>query len=60
MGSSRVQVPVGVFVHELHNPSILEQPPAPPTTNLGLPQLSQEVMMTDVDWRQPFIDYIKE
>jgi ribonuclease HI len=31
LGSTRAQVPVGVFVHELHAPSILE--PAPTTTD---------------------------
>jgi ribonuclease HI len=31
LGSTRAQVPAGVFIHELHTPSILE--PAPPTTN---------------------------
>jgi hypothetical protein len=30
LGSTRVQVPVGVFIHELHAPSISE--PVPPTT----------------------------
>jgi hypothetical protein len=55
LGSTRAQVPVGVFVHELHTPSILE--PAPPTTDLAPPPAGQEVMMLDVDWRQPFIDY---
>jgi hypothetical protein len=49
---------VGVFVHELHVPSILE--PTPTTTDLVPSQPSQEVMMIDVDWRQPFIDYIRE
>jgi hypothetical protein len=24
------------------------------------PRASQEVMMIDVDWRQPFVDYIRE
>jgi hypothetical protein len=24
------------------------------------PQSTQEVMMIDVDWRQPFVDYIRE
>jgi ornithine carbamoyltransferase len=47
LGSTRAQVAAGVFVHELHVPSIPE--PA-----------SQEVMMIDVDWRQPFIDYLSE
>jgi hypothetical protein len=49
---------VGVFVHELHSPSIPE--PAPTTTDPTPPSTSQEVMMIDVDWRQPFIDYIRE
>jgi ribonuclease HI len=58
LGSTRTQVLVGVFVHELHAPSILE--PAPPTTDLTHPPAGQEVMMIDVDWRQPFIDYLRE
>jgi hypothetical protein len=56
--STRAQVPVGVFVHELHAPSIPK--PAPTTTNAAPSQDGQEVMMIDVDWRQPFIDYIRE
>jgi hypothetical protein len=58
LGSTRAQVPAGVFVHELHAPSIPE--PAPTTTDPALPPAVQEVMMIDVDWRQPFIDYIHE
>jgi hypothetical protein len=58
LGSTRTQVPAGVFVHELHAPSIQE--PAPMTTNPALLLVGQEVMMIDVDWRQPFIDYIRE
>jgi ribonuclease HI len=58
LGSTRAQVPAGVFVHELHTPSILE--PAPPTTDPAHLPAGQEVMMIDVDWRQPFIDYIRE
>jgi hypothetical protein len=49
---------VGVFVHELHAPSIPE--PTSTTTDLAPSQAGQEVMMIDVDWRQPFIDYIRE
>jgi hypothetical protein len=30
------------------------------TTDPAHPPASQEVMMIDVDWRQPFIDYIRE
>jgi ribonuclease HI len=58
LGSTRTQIPAGVFVHELHAPSIPE--PAPPTTVLAHPPAGQEVMMIDVDWRQPFIDYLSE
>jgi ribonuclease HI len=58
LGSTRTQVPAGVFVHELHAPSIME--PAPPTTVPAHPPARQEVMMIDVDWRQPFIDYLSE
>jgi hypothetical protein len=58
LGSTRAQVLVRVFVHELHAPLIPE--PAPMTTDLGPPQPGQEVMMIDVDWRQPFIDYIRK
>jgi ribonuclease HI len=58
LGSTRAQLPSGVFVHELHAPSILEL--APTTTGPEHPPAGQEVMMIDVDWRQPFIDYIRE
>jgi ribonuclease HI len=58
LGSTRAQVPAGVFVHELHVPSIPE--PAPPTTVPAHPPTGQEVMMIDMDWRQPFIDYLSE
>jgi ribonuclease HI len=58
LGSTRAQAPAGDFVHELHAPSIPE--PAPTTTDPAHPPASQEVMMIDVDWRQPFIDYIRE
>jgi hypothetical protein len=58
LGSTRAQVPAGVFVHELHAPSIPE--PAPLTTDPAQPTAGQEVMMINVDWRQPFIDYIRE
>jgi ribonuclease HI len=47
LGSTRAQVPVGVFIHELHAPSIPE--PAPPTTVPAHPPAGQEVMMINVD-----------
>jgi hypothetical protein len=58
LGSTRAQVPAGVFVHEHHTQSIPE--PAPTTTNPAPLPAGQEVMMIDVDWRQSFIDYIRE
>jgi ribonuclease HI len=58
LGSTRVQVPVGIFIHELHAPSIPES--APSTTDPAPSQPGQEVLMINVNWRQPFIDYIRE
>jgi ribonuclease HI len=58
LGSTHAQVPAGVFIHELHTPSIPE--PAPMTTDPAPSPAGQEVMMIDVDWQQPFIDYICE
>jgi ribonuclease HI len=58
LGSTRAQLPAGVFVHELHAPSIPE--PAPTTTDPAPFPAGKEVMMIDVDWRQPLIDYIRE
>jgi ribonuclease HI len=58
LGSTRAQVPAGVFVHELHAPSIPEL--APPTTDPAHPPTGQEVMMINADGRQPFIDYLSE
>jgi ribonuclease HI len=58
LGSTRAQIPAGVFVHELHASSIPEL--APMTTDPASSPAGQEVMMIDLDWRQPFIDYIRE
>jgi hypothetical protein len=57
-GSTRAQVPVGVFVHELHTPTISKS--VPMTTDSAPSHPDQEVIMIDVDWRQPFLDYIRE
>jgi hypothetical protein len=46
LGSTRAQVPVGVFIHELHVPSIPE--PAPMITDPAPSSTGQEVMMIDV------------
>jgi ribonuclease HI len=58
LGSTRAQVLAGVFVYELHAPTIPE--PAPTTTDPAPSPAIQEVMTIDVDWQQPFIDYIRE
>jgi ribonuclease HI len=58
LGSTHAQVPAGVFVHKLHAPSIPE--PAPTTTDPAPSPAGQEVVMIDVDWRQPFIDFIRK
>jgi hypothetical protein len=58
LGSTRAQVPAGVFIHELHAPSIPE--PVPMATDPAPSSAGQEVMKIDVDWRQLFIDYIRE
>jgi ribonuclease HI len=47
LGFTRAQVPAGVFVHDLHVPSIPE--PAPTTTDPAPSPANQEVMMIDVD-----------
>jgi hypothetical protein len=58
LGSTHAQVPVGVFDHELHAPSISKQ--VPMTIDSASQQPGQEVMIIDVDWRQPFIDYFRK
>jgi ribonuclease HI len=58
LGSTHAQVPVGVFIHELHAPSIPE--PVPTSTDPAPSQLGQKVRMIDMNWRQAFIDYIHE
>jgi ribonuclease HI len=58
LGSNQGNVPPGVFVHELHHPSIK----APDSSSIaqGLKEPDREVLMIEVDWRVTFIDYIQE
>ena len=56
LGSTRAQVPSGVFVQELHHPSIKKTETQ--TTNQVPVDPGQEVMMLDEDWRAEIIDYI--
>ena len=58
LGSDRADVPLGIFVHVLHHPSINTSTPMEVDT---VPQeTSREVMMIELDWRTTFIDYIKD
>ncbi|CAN6319419.1 unnamed protein product [Urochloa humidicola] len=54
LGSSRSEVPCGVFVNELSKPSIKENPEV---TNSSA---TSEVLVLDVDWARPIINYIKD
>jgi hypothetical protein len=56
LGSTRAQVPVGVFVQELKQPSIKSSPQV--TIDAGLQQPDREVMMLGEDWREAYIDFI--
>jgi ribonuclease HI len=58
MGSTRAQVPPGVFFQELKQPSIKSSPQE--TINAGLQQPDREVMMLGEDWREAFIDFIRD
>jgi hypothetical protein len=58
LGSDKAEVPPGIFVHELHHPSINTSTTMEIVT---VPQeTSREVMMIEVGWRTTFIDYIKD
>ncbi|RLN15598.1 uncharacterized protein C2845_PM02G16890 [Panicum miliaceum] len=58
LGFDRANVLPGVFVHELHHPSIK----APDSSSIaqGPKEPNREVLMIKVDWRVTFIDYIQE
>jgi hypothetical protein len=58
LGTDRADIPPGVFVHELQHPSIKKQDPM--IIDQAPQEASQEVMMIKVDWRIPFIDFIKD
>jgi ribonuclease HI len=57
LGSTRAQVPAGVFVQELKQPSIKSSPQI--TTDTGLQKPDREVMMLGEDWRETYIDFIR-
>ncbi|XP_025825244.1 uncharacterized protein LOC112900617 [Panicum hallii] len=58
LGSDRANVPLGVFVHELHHPSI--KIPDQSIIIQGPIEPDREVVMIKVDWQVTFIDFIKE
>jgi hypothetical protein len=57
LGSDRANVPLGVFVHELHLPSI--KTPDSSIMAQGPKEPDREVLMIEVDRRVTFIDYIQ-
>ena len=58
LGSTRAAVPPGVFVHELHHPSVKVH--GQQTTNTEAPATIREILMIEKDWRIQFINFIKE
>jgi hypothetical protein len=58
LGSTRAQVPAGVFVQELKQPSIKSLPQV--TTDDGLQQPDREVMMLGEDSREAYIYFIRD
>jgi hypothetical protein len=58
LGSTRAQVPPGVFVQALRQPSIKSLPQA--TIDAGPQQPDREVMVLGEDWREAFIDFIRD
>jgi hypothetical protein len=58
LGSTHAQIPAGDFVQELKQPSIKPSPQV--TTDAGLQQPDQEVMMLGEDWREAYIDFIRD
>ena len=58
LGSDRAEVPPGIFIHELHQPSINTSTPM--EVDSAPQETSQETMMVKVDWHVTFIGYIKD
>jgi hypothetical protein len=58
LGSTRAQVPPGVFVQELKQPSTKSSPQV--TIDAGPQQPDREVMVLGDDWREAFIDFIQD
>jgi ribonuclease HI len=58
LGSTHAQVLMGVFVQELKRPSIKSSPQI--TTDAHLHQPDREVMTLGEDWREAYIDFIRD
>ena len=58
LGSTQAAVPPGVFVHELHHPSVNVQ--SQQAIDTEAPATVREVLMIEEDWQIEFIDFIKE
>jgi hypothetical protein len=58
LGSTHAHVPVGVFIQELKQPSIKSSPQV--TTDAGLQQPDREVMMLGENWREAYVDFIRD
>ena len=58
LGSTRAAVPLGLFVHELHHPSM--EVPSQQVADSEATAIVREVLMIEKDWRTQFIDFIKE
>jgi ribonuclease HI len=58
LGSTRAQVPPGVFVQELKQPSIKSSPQV--STDAGPQQPDREVMALGDNWREAFVDFIRD
>ena len=57
LGSKRALVPAGIFVQALNSPTVKieEEPPTKPDLALSL---GKEVLVADLDWRAPILDFI--
>jgi ribonuclease HI len=58
LGSTRAQVPAGVFIQELKQPSIKSSPQI--TTGTDPQKPDREVMMLGEDWRETYFDFIRD
>jgi hypothetical protein len=56
IGSTHAQVPAGVFIQELKQPSIKSSTQI--TTDTGSQKPDREVMVLGEDWRKTYIDFI--